>query len=281
MAANNYYDSSGWPPVGAKSSTASFRAEFDAIEDGFDKLPDPTIAGLICVTDGTKIDGMTAEELKSVLSLENVQNTDQTNADYITSGTLDEPRVDPLIARVSQLAAHESNNANPHGVTKSQVGLGNADNTADINKPVSTAQQAAIDAATDPLEVDIAALESTVGGHTSSLSSLSSSVSTLSTNKADKSAFSYQVVSTYARSAINSDTLLQSGTFLTTAGSSTYALTYPIAFSTYGFIVITNGDTTSNVGTCGVDSFSKTGATIRNLTNTDAMRINWFAFGDI
>ena len=30
---------------------------------------------------------------------------------------------------------------------KSQVGLGNVDNTSDINKPVSTAQQAAIDAA--------------------------------------------------------------------------------------------------------------------------------------
>lgn len=33
---------------------------------------------------------------------------------------------------------------NPHSTTKSQVGLGNADNTSDINKPVSTAQGAAI-----------------------------------------------------------------------------------------------------------------------------------------
>lgn len=33
---------------------------------------------------------------------------------------------------------------NPHSVTKAQVGLGNADNTSDMNKPVSTAQQAAI-----------------------------------------------------------------------------------------------------------------------------------------
>jgi hypothetical protein len=33
------------------------------------------------------------------------------------------------------------------GVTKSMVGLGNVDNTSDTNKPVSTAQQAAIDAA--------------------------------------------------------------------------------------------------------------------------------------
>jgi hypothetical protein len=32
------------------------------------------------------------------------------------------------------------------GVTKSNVGLGNCDNTSDVNKPVSTAQQTAIDA---------------------------------------------------------------------------------------------------------------------------------------
>ena len=34
---------------------------------------------------------------------------------------------------------------NPHGVTKEQVGLGNADNTSDADKPVSTAQQAELD----------------------------------------------------------------------------------------------------------------------------------------
>lgn len=33
---------------------------------------------------------------------------------------------------------------NPHGTTKSDVGLGNVDNTSDTNKPVSTAQQTAI-----------------------------------------------------------------------------------------------------------------------------------------
>jgi len=39
--------------------------------------------------------------------------------------------------------AHASNTSNPHSVTKSQVGLGNVDNTSDANKPVSTAQAAA------------------------------------------------------------------------------------------------------------------------------------------
>lgn len=34
---------------------------------------------------------------------------------------------------------------NPHNVTKSQVGLGNVDNTSDANKPISTATQTALD----------------------------------------------------------------------------------------------------------------------------------------
>lgn len=41
-------------------------------------------------------------------------------------------------------AAHHASTANPHAVTKAQVGLGNVDNTSDANKPVSTAQATAI-----------------------------------------------------------------------------------------------------------------------------------------
>ena len=43
-------------------------------------------------------------------------------------------------------AAHPSETDNPHNVTKAQVGLGNVDNTADADKPVSTATQTALDA---------------------------------------------------------------------------------------------------------------------------------------
>lgn len=44
---------------------------------------------------------------------------------------------------------HISNKSNPHGVTKSQVGLGNVDNTSDANKPVSTATQTELDKKVD------------------------------------------------------------------------------------------------------------------------------------
>ena len=43
------------------------------------------------------------------------------------------------------LASHILNTDNPHSVTASQVGLGNVDNTADADKPVSDPQQEALD----------------------------------------------------------------------------------------------------------------------------------------
>jgi hypothetical protein len=42
-----------------------------------------------------------------------------------------------------QFSDHFSNTSNPHSVTAAQVGLGNVNNTSDVNKPVSTAQTAA------------------------------------------------------------------------------------------------------------------------------------------
>lgn len=45
------------------------------------------------------------------------------------------------------LNSHTGNKNNPHKVTKAQVGLENVDNTSDANKPVSTAQQTAINTA--------------------------------------------------------------------------------------------------------------------------------------
>jgi hypothetical protein len=49
-----------------------------------------------------------------------------------------------LKADASALAAHTGSASNPHSVTKTQVGLGNADNTSDADKPVSTAAQTAL-----------------------------------------------------------------------------------------------------------------------------------------
>ena len=71
---------------------------------------------------------------------------------------------------------HITRTDNPHSVTKTQIGLGNVDNTSDVNKPVSTAQAAAdaaiatqlIDGATDntlkKLQDKITAINAIIGG---------------------------------------------------------------------------------------------------------------------
>lgn len=49
-----------------------------------------------------------------------------------------------LDAKSTEIAAHANNVANPHGVTKAQVGLSNVDNTSDALKPLSEAVIAAL-----------------------------------------------------------------------------------------------------------------------------------------
>lgn len=49
----------------------------------------------------------------------------------------------------TNLSKHTSNYENPHKVTKAQVGLDNVDNTSDINKPISTATQNALNLKAD------------------------------------------------------------------------------------------------------------------------------------
>lgn len=51
-----------------------------------------------------------------------------------------------VMRSIAELITHKADTGNPHSVTKSQVGLGNVDNTSDTNKPVSTATQTALNA---------------------------------------------------------------------------------------------------------------------------------------
>lgn len=63
------------------------------------------------------------------------------------------------------LAAHLADNDNPHAVTQADVGLGAVDNTADLAKPVSAAQQAAINIAA----AAAAAAQADIDGHQSNV----------------------------------------------------------------------------------------------------------------
>ena len=73
--ANDFYQHSGHPGTRAPRSSALLRAEFAAIEDGFDKLPDVGTANLFSVSDGSALVGKTAAQAKVILALENVTNT--------------------------------------------------------------------------------------------------------------------------------------------------------------------------------------------------------------
>ena len=54
-------------------------------------------------------------------------------------------------AEKEKIDDHIADLANPHSVTKDQVGLGNVDNTSDLDKPISTATQNALDDKQDSL----------------------------------------------------------------------------------------------------------------------------------
>lgn len=56
-----------------------------------------------------------------------------------------------ITALGTTLSSHVNNKTNPHSVTKSQVGLGNVDNTSDADKPVSSKQAVAINAVEDQI----------------------------------------------------------------------------------------------------------------------------------
>ena len=78
-----------------------------------------------------------------------VDSQDALKADQATTYTKTEVDTkDTAVADTAQtnLTAHTSNTSNPHSTTKTQVGLGNADNTSDVDKPISTATQTALDA---------------------------------------------------------------------------------------------------------------------------------------
>lgn len=92
--------------------------------------------GRWCSTKSSPID------LTNYLTKDEAAKTYQPKGDYITIDDI--PPLDGYVTE-DDFNAHVNNENNPHQVTKEQVDLGNVDNTSDLNKPVSTAQQAALD----------------------------------------------------------------------------------------------------------------------------------------
>lgn len=72
-----------------------------------------------------------------------IQNTDPVNAETIVNPVIEKVLENTQFVK-NQQETHSSKKDNPHSVTKEQIGLGNVDNTADADKPISTATQAAL-----------------------------------------------------------------------------------------------------------------------------------------
>ena len=86
----------------------------------------------------------------------------------------------------SNLTTHIQDATNPHSVTKTQVGLGNVDNTSDLNKPISTATQTALNAKADKTTQVIAGTGLDGGGDLSQNRTLNLDAATIaSLGKAD------------------------------------------------------------------------------------------------
>ena len=91
--------------------------------------------------------------VKGDVGLGNVDNTADLDKPISTAT---QTAIDKLNENLSRaINTHTEDFNNPHRVTKDQVGLANVDNTSDANKPVSTAQQAAIDKAVADLNSTI------------------------------------------------------------------------------------------------------------------------------
>ncbi|OQA48431.1 MAG: hypothetical protein BWY46_01377 [Firmicutes bacterium ADurb.Bin300] len=94
--------------------------------------------------------------------------------------TAKESLVEAINEVVTALTNHTNDADNPHGVTKSQVGLSNVDNTSDTDKPVSTAVS---DALALKAPINNPTFTGTVGGITKAMVGLGNVDNTADSNK--------------------------------------------------------------------------------------------------
>jgi hypothetical protein len=81
---------------------------------------------------GSNIDDLSASQVRAIINVQDgaqVNTVTPTNTVTLTNKTLTSPAINT-----------------PTGIVKGDVGLGNVDNTSDLNKPISTATQTALDA---------------------------------------------------------------------------------------------------------------------------------------
>ena len=113
----------------------------------------PTVAKISQIDTGiaTNATNLTLETQQREEAVSNANARINALETGLTAETTDRVAADSSMANNisslnGRLVAHETNHNNPHQVTKAQIGLGNVNNTADLDKPISTATQQALNA---------------------------------------------------------------------------------------------------------------------------------------
>ena len=102
-----------------------------------------TVAGVMTAADKKNLNNTVTGLANEITNRTNAINSLRTELKTYIDEAVGNTDTD-LTALETKVNRHIANKSNPHGVTKAQVGLGNANNTSDANKPVSTAQASAI-----------------------------------------------------------------------------------------------------------------------------------------
>jgi hypothetical protein len=101
----------------------------------------------------TAYTGTSAEQIQDIVGAFIQANSTKVLVNYNDAGNALTIDIDPTQIDHTQLQnigtnshavidSHIASTSNPHSVTKTQVGLGNVDNTSDVNKPISAQQTA-------------------------------------------------------------------------------------------------------------------------------------------
>ncbi len=122
-----YASLSGLPTLGSAAAAAT--GDFEGVGAVSTHNAVATAHG-ISAWGATLVDDADASAARSTLGLGTAATTASTAYATSTQG--------------ANADSHASNTSNPHAVSKTQVGLGSVDNTSDASKPVSAAQQTAL-----------------------------------------------------------------------------------------------------------------------------------------
>ena len=102
-----------------------------------------TTAGVMTAADKTNLDNTVQGLANEITNRTNAINALRTELKTYVDDLIADTGSD-VTALETKVNNHLANKSNPHTVTKTQVGLGNVNNTSDADKPVSTAQATAI-----------------------------------------------------------------------------------------------------------------------------------------